>query len=248
MTRPLAVILALASSILLVAGFVLDSPDQGSFRVYGKLALMIGFLISAFYCGFAIVHVVQHIANPVSRTWGFLTIVVCPIPAALIYFLTHYQALRRKGAGNVLLSARKSEDENHYFTLTEEELERFLLCNRHPALLHPNLQEETTQFEVPRTFAENQSKLVRAAWCIAPLGFGLIIGLPMAIMFQTGGGMVVAITCMILVFLPIAAYCHHLNRCPSCKTLLGKTHKPKFCPQCGIALRPEVIRPLDLEE
>jgi fumarate reductase subunit D len=83
--------------------------------------ILLVFLVFALlaYCGFATLHAVQHVSDPVERaTWVLLTVGL-NVGGSCFYYFTKYQSFRRVGKGGLL---RKTGTRTRKFSeLSEEE-------------------------------------------------------------------------------------------------------------------------------
>ncbi len=82
------------------------------------LLVLLAFALIA-YCGFATLHAVQHVSDPVERAgWVVLTVALNVVGSCLYYF-TKYQSFRRVGKGGLI---RKTGSKVLKFSeLSEEE-------------------------------------------------------------------------------------------------------------------------------
>ncbi len=62
----------------------------------------VGFIF--FYCGFATLHAVQHVPDPVERSLWVVMTVVFNVVGSCYYFMTEYQKFRKAGKGGLILA------------------------------------------------------------------------------------------------------------------------------------------------
>jgi len=72
------------------------------------------------YCGFATLHAVQHVSDPVERAWWVILTVVLNIAGSCIYYFTKYRSFRKIGKGGIIL--RPNQTLNKLSQLSESEL------------------------------------------------------------------------------------------------------------------------------
>ena len=83
-----------------------DSPDHLIYYLVANTLLILSLL---FYCGFATLHAVQHVSDPVERAGWVILTVGFNMAGSCIYYCTKYQSFRKIGKGGLIRKADKTK-------------------------------------------------------------------------------------------------------------------------------------------
>ena len=83
----------------------IDSVWDMIIYIAANVLLVLSLLL---YCGFATLHAVQHVSDPVERAWWVVSTVVLNIAGSSLYYFTKYHAFRKIGKGGITLRGTQS--------------------------------------------------------------------------------------------------------------------------------------------
>ena len=122
MNRPIAIVAALIIHLMIVP-MTLTENSIGTFQdllIHSAFTLAVVFAL-LFYCGFATLHAVQHVADPVDRMGWVVMTLGLNVLGSCIYYVTKYQGFRKLGHGRLILAS--SETAGSLSEITRQERE-----------------------------------------------------------------------------------------------------------------------------